>query len=145
MNCYADTGFLVSLHSADANSVRAKMRMKSHGMPMAWTWLHEMEFRNAIRLQAFRKQIAPEDMGHILHKQALGLDNGVYIPAAPALAEVNRVAEKLSDLHTATIGTRSLDILHVAQALVLGIREFLTFDIRQAALAKAAGLKVPKL
>jgi len=145
MNCYADTGFLVSLQSADANSALAKMWMKSHGMPMIWTWLHELEFRNAIRLQAFRKQIAPEDMAKILHKQALGLENGVYFPAAPALAEVNRVAEKLGGLFTSKLGTRSLDILHVAQALVLEINEFITFDIRQAALAKAAGLKVPKL
>lgn len=119
--------------------------MKSHGSPMAWTWLHEMEFRNAIRLQAFRKQIDATDVAGIHHKQALGLENGVYFPAAPALAEVNREAERLSAAHTIIVGTRTLDILHVAQATVMGIKEFLTFDIRQATLAKAAGLKVPKL
>jgi predicted nucleic acid-binding protein len=145
MKCYADTGFLVSLHSADANSVPAKARMKSHGVPMAWTWLHEMEFRNAIRLQAFRKQLDPQDVAQILHNQALGLENGVYFPAAPALAEVNREVERLSGLHTQILGTRTLDILHVAQASVLGTKEFLTFDHRQAALAKAAGLKVSSL
>ncbi len=145
MKCYADTGFLVSLHGVDANSAPAKARMKSHGVPMAWTWLHEMEFRNAIRLQAFRKQLDPTDVKGILHKQALGLDNGVYFPAAPALAEVTREVERLGGLHTKIIGTRTLDVLHVAQATVLGIKEFLTFDTRQAALAKAAGLKVPKL
>lgn len=145
MKCYADTGFLVSLHSSDANSVPARARMKTHGVPMAWTWLHEMEFRNAIRLQAFCKQLDPIDVAGILHLQALGLENGVYFPAAPALAEVNREAERLSGLYTKVIGTRTLDILHVAQATILGIKEFLTFDARQAALAKAAGLKVPKL
>lgn len=145
MKCYADTGFLVSLHSSDANSAPAKAWMRSHGVPMAWTWLHEMEFRNAIRLQVFRKQLDPIHLAGILHKQALGLDNGVYFSAAPALAEVNREVERLGASHTAMIGTRTLDILHVAQASVLGIRDFLTFDTRQAALAKAAGLKVPKL
>lgn len=110
---------------------------------MAWTWLHEMEFRNAIRLQAFRKQIDPQDVAQIIHNQALGLENGVYFSAMPALAEVNREVERLSGLHTQTLGTRTLDILHVAHAVVLGIKEFLTFDHRQAALAKAAGLKVP--
>ena len=34
------------------------------------------------------------------------------------------------------------DLLHVALALTLGATEFLTFDARQATLAKAAGLKV---
>jgi len=48
-------------------------------------------------------------------------------------------------MYTLKHGTRSLDILHVSHALVLGIGEFLTFDVRQMALAKAAGLKVPKL
>ena len=55
MNCYADTGFLVSLHSADAKSAPAKMWMKSHGMPMIWTWLHELQFRNAIPAQMQRE------------------------------------------------------------------------------------------
>ena len=145
MRTYADTGFLVSLHGSDANTTAARARMKRHGAPMAWSWLHEVEFRNAIRLQAFRKQLDPADVADILHKQALGLETGVYFPAAPALAEVNREVERLGALHTATIGTRTLDILHVAQALVLGLREFLTFDSRQGKLAKAAGLKVPKL
>jgi len=145
MNLYADTGFLVSLHTSDANTAAARRRMKRHGAPMAWTWLHEVEFRNAIRLQVFRGQLAREEVGGILHKQALGLENGVYFPAAPATAEVVREVERLGASHTARIGTRTLDILHVAQSLVLGIREFLTFDKRQASLARAAGLRVPKL
>ncbi len=145
MSCYADTGFIVSLHSRDANSDLAKARMKSHGVPMVWTWLHEMEFRNAIRLQVFRKQLDPQDIAQILHRQSLGLENGVYLPISPAIAEVNREVERLSGLYTKNLGTRTLDILHVSHALVLGIREFLTFDRRQADLAKAAGLKVPVL
>jgi predicted nucleic acid-binding protein len=51
-------------------------------------------------------------------------------------------AERLSALHSERLGTRILDILHVAAALVNGSRVFITFDIRQAKLAKAAGLKV---
>lgn len=145
MTCYADTGFLVSLHTIDANSEAAKGRMKSHGAPMIWTWLHEMEFRNAIRLQVFCKQLDPMAVRIFLHNQSLGLENGIYVSASPALAEVNREVERLSQLHTQIIGTRTLDILHVAQASVLGISEFLTFDIRQASLAKAAGLHVPIL
>lgn len=54
-------------------------------------------------------------------------------------------AERLSAQHSERLGTRSLDILHVAFAVVLGAREFLSFDQRQAALAAAAGLTVPRL
>ena len=42
---------------------------------------------------------------------------------------------------TPTLGTRSLDVLHVACALELKLRHFLTFDTRQRQLAVAAGLK----
>jgi hypothetical protein len=34
-----------------------------------------------------------------------------------------------------------LDVLHVASALELGFRNFLTFDLRQQNLARAVGLK----
>lgn len=145
MKAYADTGFLVSLHTPDANTGAARARMRRHGAPMPWTWLHEIEFRNAIRLQAFRGQIEAGEVDVILHKQALGLDRGVYFPATAAMAEVNRVVERLGASHTQMLGTRTLDIMHVALALVLAMRDFLTFDQRQSALAKAAGLRVPKL
>jgi hypothetical protein len=40
------------------------------------------------------------------------------------------------------LGVRSLDILHVAIAMSLGARTFLSFDDRQRALATRAGLTV---
>ena len=48
----------------------------------------------------------------------------------------------LSADHSATLGCRMLDIIHVAAALVLGAKEFVTSDTRQGALAKQAGLTV---
>ena len=52
-------------------------------------------------------------------------------------------AEGFSSLNSEMIGTRSLDVLPVAAAVVLGDSVFLTFDLRQAALANAGGLTVP--
>jgi predicted nucleic acid-binding protein len=54
----------------------------------------------------------------------------------------HRLAETLSKRHTMTGGHRSLDVLHVATALHLGAREFLTFDANQRKLATAEKLKV---
>lgn len=45
-------------------------------------------------------------------------------------------------MDAAILGCRTLDIIHVAAALVLGTKEFVTFDGRQGALAKQAGLTV---
>lgn len=59
-------------------------------------------------------------------------------------AALNRAAE-LSQEHTPTLGTRSSDVLHVACALELKLRHFLTFDERQQRLAAACGLKPVKV
>jgi predicted nucleic acid-binding protein len=69
---------------------------------------------------------------------------GVLAVASPALMDIVAEGERLSALHSEKLGTRSLDILHVASAVVLGSTSFVTFDRRQAALARASGLKVPR-
>jgi len=46
------------------------------------------------------------------------------------------------DAHAASTGCRTLDALHVACARVLSIREFVTTDERQTALARHAGMRV---
>jgi predicted nucleic acid-binding protein len=53
---------------------------------------------------------------------------------------VHSRAEHLARRHAAVLGTRTLDILHVAAALALGATRFVTSDRRQASLAKAARL-----
>jgi len=54
---------------------------------------------------------------------------------------LDRSAE-LSRKHTPKIGTRTLDVLHVASAKSLRCRTFVTYDDRQAELARAVGLRV---
>jgi predicted nucleic acid-binding protein len=144
MKAYADTGFLVSLHSVDANTAAAARKMKRQALPVAWTWLNELEFRNALRLKIFRNELNERKAALILLDVQSAFDEGTYC-RADIPAEGLREAERLSASHTGRLGTRSLDILHVSYALTLGIRTFLTFDKRQAALAEAAGLDVPKL
>jgi hypothetical protein len=48
----------------------------------------------------------------------------------------------LAQTSTAQLGTRTLDTLHVASALLLHASEFITSDQRQANLAAMAGLSV---
>ncbi len=145
MKAYADTGFLCSLYAPDAHSARAAARMASQTLPLAFTWLHQLEFRNALRLRDFRKEIDGSQRLASLNAFLADMAGGVYVSASPALPAVMTEAERLSASHAESLGVRSLDILHVALALVLGLPEFLTFDHRQAALASAAGLKVPVL
>ncbi len=142
MSHYADTGFLCSLYTADANTAKVVAVMRRQTEALAFTWVHQLELRNALRLRVFRKEITPAQRDASLKLYLADLADGILEHASPEPADVMTEAERLSALHSEKIGTRSLDILHVAAALVSGSPVFLTFDKRQAALAKAAGLRV---
>jgi len=145
MKAYADSGFLCSLYAPDAHTQRAVARMARQSLPLPFVWLHQLELRNALRLRVFRAEITPAHRDASLNAMLADRSGGMLAVVAPPLAEVMIEAERLSALYSETLGTRSLDVLHVASALVLGRSEFLTFDNRQGALASAAGLKVPVL
>lgn len=142
MNDYPDTGFLCSLYAPDAHSARAIKAMAGLASPLAFTWIHQLEFRNALRLRVFRGEITPTQRDASLNLLLADLAAGVLAHHPAALPDLMTEAERLSASHSERIGTRSLDILHVAAALVIGSGKFLSFDVRQTKLAKAAGLKV---
>jgi predicted nucleic acid-binding protein len=138
---YADTGFLCSLYAPDAHSRMAAASMRGVVLPLPLTWLHRLEFRNALRLRVFRREITAPEREASIGAMLQDLAGGLFQAVDPDWLAVTTEAERLSALHAETLGVRSLDILHVASALVLGARDFLGFDRRQSALARAAGLK----
>ena len=70
------------------------------------------------------------------------LDTGALVICPAEWAEVHQIAERPSNTYTKAEGYRAFDVLHVATALHLSAREFLSFDDRQRKLAKAEGLTV---
>lgn len=61
----------------------------------------------------------------------------------PGSAEVQALlASQSYPTHTPALGCRTLDILHVAAAVLLKVGLFMTFDQPQAQLATLAGLTV---
>jgi predicted nucleic acid-binding protein len=52
-------------------------------------------------------------------------------------------AQRIARKRTSSLGTRSVDVLHVASALVIDVDKFYSFDREQIKLAKAEGLKTP--
>ncbi|MBN1606123.1 MAG: type II toxin-antitoxin system VapC family toxin [Polyangiaceae bacterium] len=100
------------------------------------------ELVNGICLAVFRGDIDP-DAGHAaLADLEADLAEGRLCLADIPWRQVLDRARELSLRHTPTLGTRTLDVLHVASALVVGCRKFVTYDRRQAELAKAVGLRV---
>ncbi len=111
-------------------------------MPLDLADFHRVELRNAFSLAVFQKRLTLAESqaawAGIEKDLAAGLLNIQPLPWDKLLAQ----AEQLAAQHTPTFGSRSLDILHVAAALVLEATDFCTFDFRQASLAKAMGLQV---
>ncbi|MGC1491021.1 MAG: type II toxin-antitoxin system VapC family toxin [Candidatus Acidiferrum sp.] len=141
MSAYADPSFLVSLYVLDANSTLAAARMKRAKLPLLLSSFGELELVNAISLRLFRKEISAS-----AGKASLGLlkndvEAGILMsrPLTPAVFER---AKQLARKRTPRLGTRSLDILHVAAALVLQADGFYTFDTRQARLAEVEALPI---
>jgi len=136
---YADSSFLVSLYTPDANSFEAQAGVTGHGE----LWLvpfGEFAFTNALELRVFRKEITPHQADQSL--RAFDADIGTFLRRHAMPAAAYEQALLLTRRHTRHSGVRSLDILHVAIALSLNAEVFLTFDRGQKRLARAAGLKV---
>ena len=87
-------------------------------------------------------------MGTLAESQAAWQDIEQDLPSGTLAVKPNlwgpliREAEPLAEHHAPVIGSRSLDVLHVAAALVLHATDFSTRDSRQARLAQLAGLHV---
>jgi len=142
MVAYADTSFLLSLYSRDANSGQAQEVAGRLSAPLALTPFLRHEARNALRLAVYRKGITPDECQSVLAAIDADAKGGSLVETPVSWAEVYTEAEALSAAHTAKLGIRASDVLHVAAAIALGVREFYTFDARQKALAVKAGMKV---
>lgn len=152
MRAYADTSFLLRLIHQETGSLEAKSTYRSLGRPrLPFNSLHELELRNAIRLGRFlaakdKSKAKRQQTGRELERAAARLDAMLatksFTPATLDWAEAFSRAIDLADRHTTRLGARSLDILHVAAAAHWQCDAFLTCDLRQAALAKAAGFNV---
>jgi predicted nucleic acid-binding protein len=68
--------------------------------------------------------------------------NGIFIIMPVPASELFAKSVELADRHSARLGTRSLDLMHVAAALLLKAETFFSFDERQRKAAKLERLKV---
>lgn len=141
MSVYADTSFLVSLYVLDANSERAATYIQQAKLPILLTAFGELELTNAISLRLFRRELTPSKIKAaraLVHKDFV---DGVLLTKLLATSSFEK-AMQMARHRTPHLGTRTLDILHVASALELRAEMFYTFDHNQARLAKAEGLLV---
>jgi predicted nucleic acid-binding protein len=142
---YADTSFLFSIVLHDSNTVRTVAYLKEHPTSLALTPWQKCELNNAVRLSVWRgncsESVAKAALGKIDADLAVG--NLEEIPLV--WPDVLMIADELGERLTSILGVRTLDLLHVAAAVSLKAKAFLTYDGRQVALARAAGFRPQKL
>ncbi len=142
---YVDPSALARLYIHQAESrAMSVWRGKLRG-PLAVTHHGRTEIINAICRAAFLGHLDSNGLAEALADFTSDFASG-HLRQADILwrAALNRATE-LSQRHTPKLGTRSLDVLHVACALELKLSHFLTFDIRQQQLARAAALKLVRI
>ena len=144
MSAYADTSFLVSLYTPDAYSAAAAARMDRQRASLYLTPFGELELTNALQLRLHRQELTAAEVEAAYRAFQEDLGNGVFSSKAIPPAVFDR-ARHMARRRTSELGTRTLDILHVASALLLRADVFYTFDHRQRDLARAEGLKTPDL
>jgi hypothetical protein len=116
------------------NSAVAARSMRMGGAERVLTPLGECEFFNALELRIFRREITAAQAR---------ISSARFVEALHALpTQLFDRATALSRKTTATLGTRTIDLLHVAAALELGAQYLYSFDERQRKPARMVGLKL---
>jgi predicted nucleic acid-binding protein len=137
---YADTSFLVSLYVQDSFSARAQGWLTAHPVSLPLTEFGRLELRSAITRLVFTKALSQVEADAAWQAVQSDIKDGRLEPFPPSWSETFARAEELAAKYTPQVGTRTLDVLHVAVALGMGSPDFISFDLRQGELARAARL-----
>jgi predicted nucleic acid-binding protein len=142
MVAFADTGFIASLYLEEVTSKAADAALGAKREPLPLTPLVALELRNAFNRAVQRGRITLAQRDALWQDVETDIADGFLVPTPVATGPLHERARQLSDRHTPVLGTRSLDLLHVAAALVLESKIFFSFDDRQRKAAASEGLKV---
>ena len=139
---YVDSSALRQLYAHDTRSAAmANWRYKNPGT-LILTRFSRTELVNSMASAVFRGDITHAAFDAFLQAFASDLrEDDLRLVDVPWRAVMDQAAD-LSQRHTHRLGTRTLDVLHVASALELKVRHFVTYDAKQARLATACGLKL---
>lgn len=139
---YVDPSALRSLYVHDDRSAKFCTWRKRLGGSLQVTRFGRAEIVNSIQLGVFRGVLKALDAHGALSDFEVDLAEGRLILVDVLWRRTLDTAADLSARHTATLGTRTLDVLHVATAVTLAMKRFVTYDDRQASLARASDLRV---
>ncbi|MCD6534465.1 MAG: type II toxin-antitoxin system VapC family toxin [Deltaproteobacteria bacterium] len=138
---YIDTSVIVKLYIKEEHSLAVSNWLKKNNEAIPLTAFHELEFNNAINLKEFRGEITADEIRQIITKFDEHKNIGVFYRPQINWTDTFKYAVDLSKKYTGKMGSRSLDILHVASALLIKTDRFFTLDERQSKLAALSGME----
>ncbi len=147
---YADTSFLCSIYREQEHSQKADRLRENLNEPLHYTSLLEFEFLQAIEFHVWlfsndrTRGYSRNEGNRMIADWESDVATGINRRVPFDMPSVLSLSKSLSLRHTANGGHRTMDIFHVATAVHLGAKKFLTFDSRQQILAEHAGLDVPQ-
>lgn len=140
---YADSGFVVSLYlTTEGTSAQARKEGKRASRPILLSPLSLLEIRNALNFGIHRGEVTSDQRDAVLAEIEAQIKKGFFRLVDASQSSIYSKAQELSNKHTPEVATRSLDLMHLAAALLSEALTFLTFDKRQAKAASAEGLVV---
>jgi len=142
MTAYIDTALFVKAFVLEVDSAETITLLERIGEPFAYSHLHEIEIPNAIRLKRFRGEITKAQEISAIRIFKAEVDAGRFERIAYDLGAVFIRAEQLSARFSGEIGTRSLDLWHIAAALEGGCTAFASYDVRQRKAAAFSNLEL---
>jgi predicted nucleic acid-binding protein len=138
---YLDTSALIKLYIREAGSEDVQAWVAAQDDPLPVWELQEMELTNALYLKVFWKEIALHDAEEQIELFRGRQRQGLYVfPNFERLSWVEEFRRICPE--TAEMGSRTLDVQHVACALLLKPDSFISYDERQRKLAAKLGLNV---
>ena len=154
MRPYADSNFFPRLYlELDDGSLEASLLAEpvvtGNLEPLPVTRLHRLEVINAFEMMAYQ---SAKQGQHRITRETAAIAQATFRDdcreqsflriCTPEEAAVDRQYKEPVLRHTAARGFRTYDLIHVAQALILGCNTFWSFDEKANALAALEGLTV---
>jgi len=138
---YLDTSALIKLYLIEKGSETVNDLVLAQDEPLPMWELQEAELVNALRLKVFWGEMSEVESDKLIADFQRRKQSGLYFYPDLDRIQILPYFHKLS-MYTQKLGCRTLDILHVSCALIIQADRFVSFDVKQCALAELAGLEV---
>ena len=152
MKTYADANVLVRLYlnlpGSDEIAAQLRSAEGQRDWPLPITDLLRFEIVNGIQRMVFESRhggqwrVTAETAACALSDFEDDFGDRLFLHHSPlVLREIESEVLSLANRYTAKEGFRTYDVMHVASALTLRCKRFLSFDAKAARLAKWVGLE----